>query len=337
VYVTGILQPGDPATLDWVTITGGEYPSSYYTSSSCGGGGGGGGGGPENANFGGGTLASLNLDLNLPATATPEPGPFGTGDTIEGLTGRLYAINNLYSDGSTMMEFNLQSDPTEAAPYGGFFRLEGTALLGIEQYQNLPVSIWGQITGEVEGTQVISVERYEPQYPGLMIQQWDGTESIVNLEGQDVVLLTATNGDVYVLQSSLTWGADGNIIGILGELIGIEGYVIPDRQFGGYPVVQDLSGEYPPDDEISSNVIDVYDHFIESPDVTTLMAGQVTIDSIELAYASITMGNCLSSHASDPNIIPYLTVQPVWVFTGHFEDGRIIVIQVQALPDEYLQ
>jgi hypothetical protein len=27
----------------------------------------------------------------------------------------------------------------------------------------------------------------------------------------------------------------------------------------------------------------------------------------------------------------------VWVFTGHFDDGRIIVIQVQALPEEYLQ
>jgi hypothetical protein len=36
-------------------------------------------------------------------------------------------------------------------------------------------------------------------------------------------------------------------------------------------------------------------------------------------------------------MLPFLTVQPVWVFTGHFDDGRIIVIQVQALPEEYLQ
>jgi hypothetical protein len=31
-----------------------------------------------------------------------------------------------------------------------------------------------------------------------------------------------------------------------------------------------------------------------------------------------------------------LYVQPMWVFTGHFDDGRRFIIQVQALPSEYL-
>jgi len=140
-----------------------------------------------------------------------------------------------------------------------------------------------------------------------------------------------------VLQSSITWGAEGNVIGFLGNWIEIEGYIIPDRQWGGYPVIQDLSGGMPPDAEITSDDLYVYDHSLDTPDVSTLMAGQVTIDSIELAYTSITMENCLSNHNTDPNMLPFLTVQPVWVFTGHFDDGRIIVIQVQALPEEYLQ
>jgi hypothetical protein len=36
-------------------------------------------------------------------------------------------------------------------------------------------------------------------------------------------------------------------------------------------------------------------------------------------------------------MIPLLYVQPMWVFNGHFDDGRRVIIQVQALPDEYLK
>ena len=152
-----------------------------------------------------------------------------------------------------------------------------------------------------------------------------------------MVLLTADSDEQFVLQSSLTWGAEGNIIGVLGNLIEIEGYVNPDRQFGGYPVIQDMSGGIPPDMEVTSDDLFIQDHSYDTPGQSSLMDGHVTIDSIELAYASITMENCLSSHATDPDIAPSLIVQPVWVFTGHFDDGRLIVIQVQALPDEYLQ
>ena len=337
VFVTGIPQSGEPATLNWYQVTGGEYPNSYYTSNSCGGGGGGGGGGPENANFGGGGLALPRLETGQTPTQTPEQDLYPADQVIDGMTGRVYAIIHLYPDGTSTYEYNLLSDPTDAAPYGGFYRLEGAAVAGLEQYQSLPVRIWGQVTGNVEGTLIITLERYEAQYAGLSIQQWNGTEAIVNLDGQDVVLLTADSGEAYVLQSSITWGAEGNVIGYLGNWIEIEGYIIPDRQWGGYPVIQDLSGGMPPDAEITSDDLYIYDHSLDTPGVSTLMAGQVTIDSIELAYTSITMENCLSSHNTDPNMLPFLTVQPVWVFTGHFDDGRIIVIQVQALPEEYLQ
>ena len=337
VFATGLLQEGDPPVLNWFQITGGNYPSSYYTARSCGGFGGGGGGGYENVNFGGGSFATAHLEPVYSPTATPEPGPYPTGELLSGITGRIYAVEHRYSDGSSRLEVNIITDPTDESPIGGYYRLEGSATAGLEQFQSLPVRIWGQVTGSIEYTPIITLERWEPQFPDLTIQQWNGTEAIVNLEGQDVVLLTADSGEAYVLQSSLTWGAEGNVIGVLGNLIEIEGYLIPDRQLGGYPVIQDMSGGMPPDGEVTSDDMVLYDHSYDSPDVNTLMAGQVTIDSIELAYASITMENCLSSHNTDPKMLPFLTVQPVWVFSGHFEDGRGIVIQVQALPEEYLQ
>lgn len=337
VFATGLLQPGDPAVLDWFQITGGNYPNSYYTARSCGGFGGGGGGETENVNFGSGSFTTAHLQPVSSPTATPEPGPYPTGELLSGISGRIYAIRHLYADGTTILELNITTDSTGESPYGGFFRLQGAATAGLEQYQSLPVRIWGQVSGSIEYTPVITLERWEPQYPGLVIQQWNGTEAILNLEGQDVVVLTADSGEAFVLQSSLTWGAEGNLIGRLGDYIEIEGYTLPDRTFGGYPVIQDLSGGLPPDGEITSGKIDVYDHTFEAPDVNTLMAGQVTIDSIELAYASITLEHCLSSHATNPDMLPYLTVQPVWIYTGHFADGRVIVIQVQALPEEYLQ
>ena len=68
-----------------------------------------------------------------------------------------------------------------------------------------------------------------------------------------------------------------------------------------------------------------------------VLQGTVTIDNVELAYDATNLDRCQASAATDPNMVPWLYVQPMWVFTGHFEDGRRFIAQVQALPDEYLQ
>ena len=165
VFVTGLLQDGQPATLNWFHITGGNYPNSYYTSQSCGGGGGGGGGGAENVNFGAGSFALPNLD-QLP-TPTPVSAAVNVGEIISGTTGHIYVTIHLYADGSSIPEINILTDPTDEAPFGGYYRLEGAAAAGLEQYQSLPVRIWGQVSGDFEGTPIITVERYEAQFPGL--------------------------------------------------------------------------------------------------------------------------------------------------------------------------
>ncbi len=338
VELTGYILPDDPAIMDWGYISTGEYITAYYMSMSCGGWGGG-GGGPENANFGGGMLSIPNVDPSIPPTPTPAPvlGPYAVGDRLDGQTGTVYVTIHRYIDGSTSLAADFKSDPSGDLPYGTYFHLEGEALAGIEQYHNLPVYIWGSVTGIENDTPVIGVERYELLDPTLQIQEWAGTQEIVSLEGREVVLLTTSDGQSFVLNSSLIWEAGANLIGIPGDLVGIEGYIIPDRQYGGYPIIKDMSGETPPDGVIMSSQPSEYDHASDMgafPAET--LSGQVTIDSIELAYASTTLQHCIAGQDTDPSTAAYLVVQPIWVFTGHFEDGRIFTVQIQALPNEYL-
>ena len=128
------------------------------------------------------------------------------------------------------------------------------------------------------------------------------------------------------------------MIGYLGDLIEIEGFVIPDNLVGGYPVIKDLAGSSPPDGVIDSANVNVWDHTQDpASNPGAVLQGNVTIDSIELAYDAINLDRCQASASEDPNMASWLYVQPMWVFNGHFEDGRRFIAQVQALPDEYMK
>jgi hypothetical protein len=154
-----------------------------------------------------------------------------------------------------------------------------------------------------------------------------------------VVLFTTSGGESYVLKSSVDFQpADANIIGRLGDVIEIEGYIIPDQQIGDYLLLKDTAGSAQPDGIADSAQVNVWDHSQDqSSNPGAFLQGQVTIDTIELAYDAINLDRCQASAAEDPNVAPWLYVQPMWEFKGHFEDGRRFILQVQALPDEYLK
>jgi hypothetical protein len=240
--------------------------------------------------------------------------------------------------GKSSDEVYLYPEPPRDLATGWGYSLIGENLSGIEQYQNLPIRVWGQVDRLENGMVYITVNRYEPVYPGVQIQAWSGAEQIVILDGQDVVLFTTSSGENYVINSSLEWGAESSVIGYLGDLIEIEGYVIPDKLVGGYSVLKDLAGSYPPDGVVDSAQVSVWDHTQDpGSDPGAFLQGQVTIDHIELAYDAINLDRCQVSAAEDPNLSSYLYVQPMWVFNGHFDDGRRFIVQVQALPEEYLR
>lgn len=338
VGIQGVVLDGDPALLNWKFIETGQIPFTYGASNSCGGGGGGGDVSAE-ANFGGGQFALSNISSQISPTAIPPADPYQPGDEINAVSGRAYVTQHLYLGGRTSTEVILSPDPSSGVDLNWAYSLVGENLSGIEQYNNLPIKVWGQVD-RLENTIVyIDVTRYEPVFPGEKIEVWTGTEQILTLDGHEVVLFTTSEGESYVLKSSPDFPpADANIIGRLGDLIEIEGYIIPDQQIGGYLLLQETAGTMQPDGVADSAQVNVWDHSQDaSSNPGAVLQGKVTIDKIELAYHAINLDSCQASDAEDPNMSPWLVVQPMWVFNGHFDDGRRFILQVQALPDEFLK
>ena len=336
--VRGVIIRGSPPTFEWSTIDTGEIPFYYGTVMSCGGFGGGGGGSQADADFGGGSMSGLNLS-GEPVNPTPVAGsPYSPGDPIEAVSGIPFVTIYQYTNGLQNEEIYFTPDSNSGLSPDVIYKLEGAVMGGLVT-PHLPIRIWGQVDRYEpdKSTIVINVSRFEPVYPDVQLQQWNGTETIANVEGRDVILLTTTDGQTYITNSSLQWPAQDLMIGVPGDLIEIEGYIIPDKLYGGYAVIHETAGKSTPDDMLSSAQPSVVDpSMMEGNDQTLYLVGEVTIENVELAYKSISLQRCTSAYTSFPDSEQFLTLQPVWVFKGHFADGRQFELQVQALPDEYL-
>ena len=328
--------------LDWSSLGSGELSLPYGNYLSCGGGGGGGGGGgPLVSNFGEGLLAIPNLS-DQPVTAPPvinNPGLPPVGTDLEGVTGIAFVIRYQYP-GYLETNINLNVDAGVLGEFPTYLSLEGEGLAGIEAYHNLPVRIWGKVVRQTDYQAVVQVDRYEPAYPDLHIHAWLGTQAIVTLEDQPVVLFTTQDGRQYVLKNSILHGT-GAMVGREGEAVIYEGVAIPGESYGGYPVLRELSGsmaegatdtsQY----QITQNVPAVIDQTQSSGSQRQQLSGNVTIDQVELAYAAIATNHCTTADAANQDMDTQLLVQPIWRFIGSFEDGRRMEIQVSALPEEY--
>jgi hypothetical protein len=308
--------------LNWTGITQGQ-----------GGGGGGGGGGPS--------LAKLNLSGIPMPTATPPAylAPIDNqslvGQKVDGLRA---SVNFHYledEDGSIRVERFFANFDTEAPMPAAV--LEGPAAAKLEEYFLLPMNIWGSITNvdPVYDLPVITVERVEPVYPGLKMQAWLGTQESRVVEGTEVLLYTTQDGMSYVLSSSIDYGPEANRVGEPGDLVLIEGLVYPDETFGGLPVLHEFSTGTEAED------IDLNEYSLQSvPDVVPDSVAALVIDpassiavidKIELAYYTIDLRYRTEI---EPGWIPY--AQPVWHFSGRYNDFSFFDILIQALPDEYL-
>lgn len=336
---------GHPVT-EWRSITTGDFVYSYGYHLSCGGGGGGGGGGsgPIDANFGGGSLALVNPDGSLQTTPTPPPsmGPYSAGTELDGVIGHLNITLEKYPDGHTIRQIQawVADDQAKIYSQGTYpFKLEG-AVDGIEKLHNLPLKLWGRVDRFENGAPVAVVERYEAIYPGLKVQAFLGTQSDVLVDGQPALLFTAEDGQTYLMADSLNCGEMCRT-GQAGDRVILEGIVYPDQTLNGYPVMRTYgSAVAGPGENLSTYVVASAQPYemdaMLNADLAYTVSGSVTIDSIELAYMANSTNRCTPGAVS-PEESFWLAVQPVWVYTGHFEDGRRFEIQVQALPDQYLR
>jgi hypothetical protein len=338
IGIQGVVLEGNPPSLNWKFIETGQIPLSYGMSNTCGGGGGG-GNGLSDANFGAGTFTHPNLDGQANTSPTQVSPPYQPGDQINAASGTVYVTQHIYMGGNTSTEVIFTPDLSSGLNMDWAYSLTGDSLTGIDQYNNLPINLWGQVDRVENNIVYIGVTRFEPVYPGEQIQVWTGTEQILTLDGKSVILFTTSTGESYVLKSSIDFPpADANIIGRLGDLIEIEGYIIPDQQVGGYLMLKETAGSTQPNGVADSAQVQIWDHSQDpSSNPGSILQGNVTVDTIELAYDAINLDRCQASAANDPNLAPWLLVQPMWVFNGHFEDGRRFIVQVQALPDEYLK
>ncbi|GAB4580380.1 MAG: hypothetical protein Fur0022_31200 [Anaerolineales bacterium] len=338
VEVRGTVANG---VLEWAEIAVADTYNSYGMSLSCMMGGG--GGGPlAGANFGGGNFARVSPDPSTPP-ATGYISPIQPGDVIEGIVGEMTVLDHIYPDGARGIEIYLYFSGDETTP-GWQAMLEGAIELEVAELNQLPIKLWGTVDRlDVNGLPIIRVTQVEEAYPGLRIQAWLGTTQAITLEEKEVMLFTTIDGVSYVLNSSIQWGADMSGVGLPGDRLLLEGYILPGHTFGGYPVIYERSMEIANERTdldgytIQSNRISVQDDTL-SPEISGLtLTGHVTIEQVELVYSTISLETCSPAILNAPGFESFLYVQPIWRFTGHFDDGRIFEIQIQALPDEYLR
>jgi hypothetical protein len=333
VNLRGVILNG---TLDWSTIETGEIPYYYSSVLSCGGGGGG-GDGRSDANFGGVFLARLELAAMPSAPTQPAP-PYQAGDTLDGQIGTVWVTINTYAD-HTETEAAMWVETADGMIFVAY--LSGAGLNGIEQYQALPIKVWGRVDKADSSEMYFTVDRFAEAYPGLRIQAWLGSEQAVNLEGKDALLFTTLDGQQYVLKSSIGLG-DTIRIGRPGNTVLLEGVLIPDKTFGGYALIDERAGRGPTGlTDLSGYTITssqplIIDHTQDVPVVSpaSILQGQVTIEQIELVSLAYSLAGCPVEFGSNNPETMY--VQPVWRFTGYFGDGRRFEVLVQALPDTYL-
>ncbi len=208
----GVLLEQLEPTFEWSFVETGEF-SSHGSD--------GGGGGSSFARV---TLAGDGGMEN--ATGGAEFQVVEPGTPIEAISGTLTLQQNSYPDGTQETITSVYLSDENQMPGNWELRLEGEGLQGIEDYNTLPVRVWGTVTGQLPtGQPVVNVERYEPVYLDLQIEAWIGTWEVVNLEGKDVILFTSEDGSQFILASSLEFDPD--------EFVGYPGS--PDTGEGGSP------------------------------------------------------------------------------------------------------
>ncbi|MBN1537499.1 MAG: hypothetical protein JW908_12250 [Anaerolineales bacterium] len=312
VYVNGIALESE-STIEWWMIS-----ISY-------GGGGGGGGGSG--------FTSLNLEqaptpVPVP-TETPMPIP-QTSYRFNGVQGNPYITFFKDENGVSTISAYMNLKPSAEWQGGLSLTLKGDGLEGIEAYHQLPVKIWGSVISASQSQVVVEVERYEPVYPDIKPQAWLGTIEQVSLGEIPVLMLTDQSGEKYILNISLE--SEGKTPPIETPYI-VEGVIYPDEFYKGYPVIHDFTmfgaqgienlDDYQPR-SLSPMTLDSVNQHLGNE--------ILTIEKIELVYYTGDVTTILPDGSMPPTY-----AEPAWRFYGHYANGDIFEILVQALSDEYLQ
>jgi LysM repeat protein len=255
--------------------------------------------------------------------------PGSTAQQVDGWRGLLNITLLVQPDGSQQTQYGFAQDGG-----AGFYILQGD-VAALASYQNRPVTVWGVIDGsQSNGSAVIQVQRYELPYPDLTFTILHGTESNETAGGEQVTLLTPADGQSYVMLSP-----DGMIFGSPVEPGSedrlVEALVIPGETYAGHPAIRVFSSAMAvnPKNGLPANMPITADqpYTVEGslPEVSS--APTAAIEKVELVYFITDPRYQLPDLSAGPAYI-----QPMWRFSGHYSNGDLFEILVQALRQEYL-
>ena len=250
------------------------------------------------------------------------------GDQFIGFKGSLFVISYEQPDHSLRHEVTISIEATAGWPNGLYARLEGPGLAGIEALNHQPVRIWGTFGDPYAQPPVWQVEHYEPVDPGAVYQGWLGTIEHVMVNGQSVTRFTTQEGQIYVLGDSIDNEPDANM-GNPGDLLVVEGLIIPGDAFGGLPVMRQTTIN------LVSNLPEpgAYLEQVKKPIIVpSNQSGIVSIDKVELVYSTPDQ-----NYMAQPITGAPLIAQPVWRFSGRSDSGLLVELQIQAISPEYLK
>jgi hypothetical protein len=212
--------------------------------------------------------------------------------------------------------------------------MEGSILGELDAYNQMPI----QVTGIINREYKLIVDSYKIPYPDLRFQILRGTQSVRQIDGQNVVVFTTEDGQSYVeFMATNNIPNTSFVTGVQGDLIEQEVLIIPDESFGGLPVVRTYQSgivqEGGSEMQMQANQILSYNEPDDprmSPDYTQ---PNLTLDHVELVYY---VSNPYYQ-VNDPNYnqrSPY--IEPAWHFIGRYDDGTEFDVLIQALKQEFL-
>ncbi len=259
--------------------------------------------------------------------------PNAVGQQLEGQRGLLSVTLYNKSDGSQRAEYTLYYIP-EGASHSQAMRLEGENLQDLQAYQNRPVEIWGTVSDydKQYGMPIVTVERFNIPFPDLQFKILRGTQRNIAIQGQPVTLFTSDDGQSYV-QLTPAGDLDNFIIGKQGDEVIYETLAIPDEIYGGYQTIRTFSGAVAnngPSTELTVSADQPYVMDEPAPQ-ETYIPPTATIDNVELIYYVTNQHWQVDHLDGGPQYI-----QPAWKFSGHYSNGDMFEILVQALKQEYL-
>ena len=257
------------------------------------------------------------------------------GDQVE-LEGLLSAVIFQSRDGRRRYQATLLAGEPDA-PTRLQYRLSGDTLQEMVQLDQQHVRIRGRvesISTRPPGGHLL-VESFEKLYPAERIVTLLGRLDIEGERDEATLVLVDDGGKKYALESPTPAGRQREY---RGKRAVVEGRTTDRTSRDGHPVLELVGIRMGTDVD---RMADLSGHRSQRPQVVPerepLITGEVQVNGAALEYYA-TAAAGLPPRFAPPDLEPFLLVQPVYSFSGSFDEGRGgFEALVQAVRPEYVE